>query len=52
MDGIVDMNADFSLTDRILPHPIYAWMDWICVLNPSEKTFEILRPLIEKYERR
>lgn len=52
MDGIVDMDADFTLTDRILPHPIYAWMDWICVLNPSEKTFEILRPLIEKYARR
>lgn len=58
--GIVDMPYDFSSTDRILPHPVYAWMSWICVLNPSEDTFEKLKPLIreaydyskEKYEKR
>lgn len=47
----VGMDADFSLPDRILPHPVYAWMGWICVLNPSEATFETLKPLItEAYE--
>lgn len=57
---IVDMDYDFTLTDRILPHPVYAWMGWICMLNPSESTFEKLKPLIqesyeyakEKYEKR
>lgn len=49
--GIVDMDYDFSATDQILPHPVYGWMGWICVLNPSEKTFEELKPLIqEAYE--
>lgn len=47
----VGMDVDFSLPDRILPHPVYAWMGWICVLNPSEATFETLKPLItEAYE--
>lgn len=47
----VGMDVDFSLPDRILPHPVYAWMGWICVLNPSEATFETLNPLItEAYE--
>lgn len=47
----VDMDADFSLPDRILPHPVYAWMGWICVLNPTQATFETLKPLItEAYE--
>ena len=45
---IVDMNYDFSATDKILPHPVYAWMGWICSLNPSEKTFEELKPLIQE----
>lgn len=45
---IVDMNYDFSTTDKILPHPVYAWMGWICSLNPSEKTFEELKPLIQE----
>lgn len=47
----VDMNYDFSTTNQIIPHPIYAWMGWICSLNPSEKTFQELKPLIqEAYE--
>ncbi len=49
--GVVDMPCDFTETDKILPHPVYAWMGWICALNPSEETFEKLEPLIrEAYE--
>lgn len=44
--GIVDMPYNFSAKDVIMPHPIYGWMRWICVLNPSETTFEQLRPLM------
>lgn len=46
--GIVNMDYDFSSTNEILPHPVYAWMGWICVLNPSERTFEELKPLIQE----
>ena len=49
--SVVDMNYDFTQTDRIIPHPVYAWMSWICVLNPGTDTFEKLKPLItEAYE--
>ncbi len=44
----VDMPHDFTALDTILPHPVYAWMSWICVLNPSETTFEQLKPLIQE----
>jgi len=48
---IVEMDYDFSVTDQILPHPVYAWMSWLCVLNPAEDTFEALKPYIqEAYE--
>ena len=48
---IVDMNYDFTALDKMLPHPVYAWMAWMCVLNPSEQTFEKLKPFIkEAYE--
>ena len=58
--GIVDMKFDFSAINEIMPHPVYGWMSWICCLNPSDKTFEQLKPLIaeahayakEKFERR
>ncbi|MDE5777273.1 MAG: hypothetical protein K2I10_02000 [Lachnospiraceae bacterium] len=57
---IVDMMYDFSTTNQIIPHPIYAWMGWICALSLSEKTFEELKPYIqeayeyakEKYEKK
>lgn len=49
--GVVDMDCDFSEYDRILPHPVYAWMGWICAVNPSEKTLGELEPYIrEAYE--
>lgn len=48
---VVDMDYDFTATDTIIPHPVYAWMSWICILNPSKKSFEQLKPLIlEAYE--
>ena len=48
---VVNMNYDFTAADVIIPHPVYAWMSWICILNPSEKSFEQLKPLIlEAYE--
>lgn len=45
---IVHMEYDFTATDKIIPHPVYAWMGWISVLNPSAETFEALKPLIEE----
>ncbi|MDE6373127.1 MAG: hypothetical protein K2L72_01365 [Clostridia bacterium] len=58
--GVVDMNFDFTATDKIMPHPVYGWMSWLCCLNPSDKAFEELKPLIaeaysyakEKFEKR
>lgn len=48
---IVDMEYDFTAIDKIIPHPVYAWMGWISVVSPSVETFEILKPLIdEAYE--
>lgn len=45
--GVVDMDYDFKELDKIIPHPVYAWMGWISILNPSKETFEKLKPLIE-----
>ena len=37
---------DYTALDRIMPHPVYGKMYWICVLNPSAKTFETVRGLL------
>ncbi|HEY1353441.1 MAG TPA: DUF6194 family protein [Ktedonobacteraceae bacterium] len=52
---------DFTALDRVMPHPVYGRMYWVCVLNPGEKTFATgVRPLlaeayglaVSKYQRR
>jgi hypothetical protein len=43
----VDLSRyDFSVLDAIMPHPHYAQQHFICVLSPSEATFESVRPLL------
>jgi len=44
----IEMDYDFTELNKIMPHPVYAWMGWICVLNPSAETFEQLKPLIQE----
>jgi hypothetical protein len=44
--SVADGDYDFAALDRLLPHPVYGRMFWICVLNPSAATFETLRPLL------
>ena len=47
----VETRYDFTALDQLLPHPVYAPMSWVCVLNPSAATFEVVQPLLaEAYQ--
>ena len=49
--GGTDRGHDFAALDQLLPHPVYGTMFWVCVLNPSDATFQTLRPLLaEAYD--
>lgn len=37
---------DFAALDILMPHPVYGWMGWVCVLNPSRTTLSRLEPLV------
>ena len=40
-------DPDYTAFDRLLPHPVYARQRWLCILNPSESTFEsVVKPLL------
>jgi hypothetical protein len=50
--GIIDPPHDFTLLDRILPHPHYAPQSWVCVLSPGEQTLPVVQELLqEAYDR-
>ena len=48
----VDISGyDFTILDVIMPHPHYAQQNFICVLSPSEATFERLQGMLaEAYD--
>ena len=49
--GMADTRHDFTALDQLLPHPVYAPQSWVCVLNPSDATFQKIRPLLaEAYD--
>jgi Family of unknown function (DUF6194) len=37
---------DYAQSDTLMPHPVYAPQSFVCVLNPSQATFEQLKPLL------
>jgi hypothetical protein len=42
---------DFTALDRLMPHPVYGKMYWVCVLNPSAETFKTVQELLaEAYD--
>ena len=45
---IVNTGHNFEELDKIMPHPVYGWMSWIGILNPSKSTFNKLKPLINE----
>jgi hypothetical protein len=44
--GVVATGHDFEALDVLLPHPVYGWMAWVSVLNPSPPTFDAIKPLL------
>jgi len=38
---------DYTSLDVLMPHPIYAVQHWVCVVDPSAATLELLRPLVD-----
>jgi hypothetical protein len=44
--GEVPTATDHAALDTLMPHPVYAKMYWVSVINPSAKTFEKVKPLL------
>lgn len=42
---------DFTALDVLMPHPVYAWMGWAQILNPSRASFEQLQPMLDAAHR-
>lgn len=45
---IVSTGHDFTAVNELMPHPIYAWMSWVQILNPDKEKFNELLPLLKE----
>jgi Family of unknown function (DUF6194) len=45
-NGVLETGFDYTVRDRLMPHPVYASQYWVCVVNPGAATFEEVRPLL------
>ena len=43
-----DGEHDLPAIDRLMPHPVYGRNHFVCVLNPSDSTFESVKPLLKE----
>jgi hypothetical protein len=39
---------DYAALDTLIPHPVYAEQHWVSILNPSDATYNSLRPLLDE----
>lgn len=42
---VIETGYDYTATDLVLPHPFYAPMHWICIVNPGPRTITLLEDL-------
>ena len=44
--AVIDTGFDYTTPDLVMPHPFYAPMHWVCVVNPGEQTRAALAGLM------
>lgn len=45
---MIDTGVDYSSVDSVMPHPFYAPMHWVCVVNPAEGSKAQPEDLLER----
>ncbi len=48
----VNLDYQFDKLNVIMPHPVYAWMSWVCILTPDKLQFDKFREYLDiSYEK-
>ena len=48
---VINGAYDFTALDILTPHPVYGWMAWVSIVNPTEHSWGVLQELLfESYE--
>lgn len=44
---IIDLDYDFTAIGELMPHPIYAWLGWVCINNPESSIVDTVKHLLD-----
>jgi hypothetical protein len=44
---VIETGSDYAATETLLPHPFYAPLHWVCVVNPGDRTRARLGELLD-----
>jgi hypothetical protein len=44
---VLDAGVDYTATDVLMPHPFYAPLHWVCVVDPAERVRKDLAALVD-----
>jgi hypothetical protein len=47
-----DERVDYTVFDRVIPHPVYASQGWLSVLNPGPETEDTVKALLSEAHQR
>ena len=43
----IDGDWDFQTLNQLTPHPVYGWMSWVSILNPSDASLADIEPSLQ-----
>lgn len=46
--GVVRVDVDFTAMGVLMPHPMYAWLGWICINNPDDSVLHQVAMLLDQ----
>lgn len=47
LEAYMNIGLDFTQEDTLLPHPTYGSLNWVCIVNPSKRTFETIKEYLK-----
>lgn len=47
LEAYMNLEIDFTQQDVIMPHPTYGSMNWICIVNPSKESFQLIKKYLQ-----
>lgn len=44
----ISENYDFTSHNVLMPHPIYGWMRWVCITNPTTQSLPLIKKALQE----